>query len=134
MRSGALHVSHKDQDVHDAQNRVIGNCVVAVSTDTGDVRFGNGVAKWRDLSSFGGGGDKADSSVEGYDGEGYHGPLHVVVFTEDEITNASSESELMEFVPAANEMVAYGNRNLYFGDGERSLNYLRGVVSGNQDS
>lgn len=128
MKDCALHVLHKDHDVHDAQNRVVPNNVVAVSSDTGDVRFGDGVSAWRDLPNFGGGGDKADSTVEGYDGEGYAGPLHVVVVTDDEIA-AAGETEAKELIPASNEMVLFGGGTVYFGNGVQSLHYLSPITS-----
>lgn len=129
MKDCALHVQHKDHDVHDAQNRVLPNHVVAVSSDTGDVRFGDGVSAWRDLPNFGGGGDKADSSVEGYNGLGYSGPLHVVVITDEDIAAATDVTEAKEFVPAANEMVLFGGDTVYFGNGVQSLNYLSPIAS-----
>lgn len=128
MKDCALHVLHKDHDVHDTQNRVVPNNVVAVSSDTGDVRFGDGVSAWRDLPNFGGGGDKADSTVEGYDGEGYAGPLHVVVVTDDEIA-AAGETEAKELIPASNEMVLFGGGTVYFGNGVQSLHYLSPIAS-----
>lgn len=123
MLTGALHVQHKDHDVHDRDNRVLSANVVAVSTDTGDVRFGDGNTAWRDLPNFGGGSDKADSTVEGYTGLGYSGPLHVVVFTDDEIAE-KGDAEAKEFVPAANEMVLFGSQGVYFGNGAEALSYL----------
>lgn len=128
MTNCALHVQHKDQDVFDRQNRVIPTNVVAVSTDTGDVRFGDGVSTWRDLPSFtSADGDKADSTVEGYNGEGYSGPLHVTVYEPEEFDEASESTEVMGRVPDVNEMVVLGTTGIVFGNGVDSLGELTRV-------
>ena len=120
MNDCAMHVQHKDREVFDRENRVIPRNVIAVSSDTGEYRFGDGVSKWRDLPVFGNGwGDPSETPDSGYSG-----PLHVSVYAEDEYDTQDESSEVMSRVPGANEMVMLMPIVVVFGNGVSSLGEL----------
>lgn len=113
----ALHIQQKKQDTFDRQNRVIPRNVVAVSTDTGDLRIGDGRSRWRYLAQFKalGGEDLDESDLE--KDSMYSGPLHIEVLTDAEV------SERGVYVPASDTLVAF-ETGFVVGDGIRSLTEL----------
>lgn len=126
MTDSALHVQHKDRETFDRENRVIPRNVIAVSSDTGEYRFGDGVKKWRDLAVFGNGMGSPSETPD----SGYSGPLHVSVYMDDEFDAEDEQSEVMGRVPGANEMIVLGSGTyLLFGNGVSSLGELLSALT-----
>lgn len=116
--NAALHVQHKKQDTFDVENRVIPLNVMAYSTDTGDLRFGDGRSRWRYLDQYhAAGGEALDPSDLEKDSM-YSGPLHTLVLSEDET------EERGPFVPSSNVLVVRGVSGFSIGDGVRPLSDL----------
>lgn len=112
----AMHVQHKDREVFDRENRVIPANVVAVSSDTGGFRFGDGVTQWRDLPRFG-----ADDGTPAENPKShYSGPLHLRYYEADEELPTGD-------VPMASECILIEGRGFYFGNGSSVISNLKGV-------
>lgn len=129
MTDCAMHVQHKDREIFDRQNRVIPTNVIAVSTDTGEIRLGDGVKSWRDLPFYG----AADGEPSEEPDEGYSGPLHVVVYSPTELDTLPESTEVMARVPSSNEMVVLGATGFVIGNGVDSLGELPLIVPSSQE-
>ena len=117
MTNCAMHIQQKKRDTFDRENRVIPVNVIAVSTDAGDLRVGDGVTSWRNLPHLtaveGVALDESDLEKDSM----YSGPLHVALLTEEE-TDAMGDR-----VPDSNELylLNMGNSGFVIGDGIRSM-------------